>query len=142
MPVYQHILAAVDLGETSARVLQNAAALAQLCDARLTVLHVVNYTLPLDMDYVIPPEDDREIQMTEAASRRLQELMDREALSSGVETIIIFGRPKSEITRVAEQANADLIVVGAHGRHGISALLGSTTDRVLHSASCNVLTVY
>lgn len=142
MPVYQHILAAVDLGETSARVLQNAAALAQLCDARLTVLHVVNYTLPLDMDYVIPPEDDREIQMTEAASRRLQELMDREALSSGVETIIISGRPKSEITRVAEQANADLIVVGAHGRHGISALLGSTTDRVLHSASCNVLTVY
>ena len=142
MPVYQHILAAVDLSETSARVLQNAAALAQLCDARLTVLHVVNYTLPLDMDYVIPPEDDREIQMTEAASRRLQELMDREALSSGVETIIISGRPKSEITRVAEQANADLIVVGAHGRHGISALLGSTTDRVLHSASCNVLTVY
>jgi universal stress protein A len=141
MTVYQHLLAAVDLGENSAKVLQQAAALAQACNARLTVLHVVNYTPPTDMDYVIPPEDEKEKELIEAASQQLQELLEREALTSGVETKVISGRPKIEITRVAEQAQADLIVVGAHGRHGLFALLGSTTDRVLHSASCNVLTV-
>jgi len=141
MAVYQHLLAAVDLGENSARVLQHAASLAQLCIARLTVLHVVNYTSPLDMDYVIPPEDEKETQLIEAAYKRLQALLEREALSSGVETVVVSGRPKIEITHVAEQVKADLIVVGAHGRHGVKALLGSTTDRVLHNASCHVLTV-
>ena len=43
MPVYQHILAAVDFGDHSAKMLQHAQAMAQLCEAELTVLHVVNY---------------------------------------------------------------------------------------------------
>jgi len=55
--------------------------------------------------------------------------------------VVISGRPKQEILRVAERAAADLIVVGAHGHHDLAGLLGSTTDRVLHRASCDVLTV-
>lgn len=141
MAVYQHLLTAVDLGENSTRILQHAASLAQLCEARLTVLHVVNYLPPLDMDYVIPPGDEKERRLIDAATKQLEELLEREALSSGVETVVVSGRPKIEITRVAEQVKADLIVVGEHGRHGLASLLGSTTDRVLHNASCNVLTV-
>ena len=141
MAVYQHILAAVDLGEDSAKILQHAAPLAQLCNARLTVLHVVDYTPPADMDYVIPPTDEKEAKLVEAAIQKLQELLEREALTSGVETMVVSGRPKTEITRVAEQAKVDLIVVGTRGRHGLAALLGSTADRILHNASCNVLAV-
>jgi nucleotide-binding universal stress UspA family protein len=46
-----------------------------------------------------------------------------------------------EIVRAAERGKADLIVIGAHGRHGLTGLLGSTTDRVLHHATCGMLTV-
>lgn len=141
MAVYQHILAAVDLGENSAKVLQHAAPLAEICDARLTVLHVVNYMPASDMDYLIPPSEDTENKLIEVAQQRLQALLEREALTSGVETNIVTGRAKVEIARVAEQQQADLIVVGAHGRHGLAGLLGSTAERVLHRVSCDVLTV-
>lgn len=141
MAVYQHIIAAVDLGENSAKVLQHAAPLAEICDARLTVLHVVNYIPASDMDYLIPPSEDSENKLIEAAQQQLQALLEREALASGVETITVTGRPKVEIARVAEQQQADLIVVGAHGRHGLAGLLGSTAERVLHRVSCDVLTI-
>ncbi len=141
MSVYQHILVAVDLGETSATVLQHAASLAQLCDARLTVVHVVNYAPSSDIDYVIPPVDETESKLIEAARKRLHELLEREALNRGVGTVVVSGRPKVEIVRMAERERVDLIVVGAHGRHGLTGLLGSTADRVLNLASCDVLTV-
>jgi len=141
MPVYQHVLAAVDLGGNSATVLQHAAPVAEMCDARLTVLHVVNYSPSPDIDYVLPPSDETENKLIKAAEKRLRELLEREALTSGVGTIVVSGRPKVEIARTAEREKADLIVVGAHGRHGLSGLVGSTADRVLHHAKCDVLTV-
>ena len=56
-------------------------------------------------------------------------------------THLIFGRPESEIHRIAEEEGADLIVVGSHGRHGLALLLGSTANGVLHGANCDVLAV-
>jgi universal stress protein A len=142
MPMYRHVLAAIDLLENSAAVLQHAAPLAELFEARLTVLHVVNYSLSPDLDYVMPRPDERENELLESARKKLDELLEREALSNGgVETMVVSGRPKVEIARIAERDEVDLIIVGAHGRHGISGLLGSTTDRVLHNANCDVLTV-
>jgi nucleotide-binding universal stress UspA family protein len=52
------------------------------------------------------------------------------------------GRPEVEIVKLAREADADLIVMGTHGRSGLEhALLGSTTERVLRKAPCSVLTV-
>jgi universal stress protein A len=142
MSVYQHILAAVDFGENSAKVLQQAMAMAQLCAAKLSVMHVVNYSASSDTDYMLPDADELENKMIEAARNQIKELLQREALTGSVHAIIRSGRPKIEIVRAAEQEGADLIVVGAHGRHGIAGLLGSTANRVLDGAKCNVLVVY
>jgi universal stress protein A len=141
MPLYQHILTAVDLGDNGAMVLQQAAALAQLCDAELTVLHVVNFSTPPDVDPVIPTMDTIEQQLIAAARKRLDELLEREALTNGVAAIVNSGRPKVEIMRIAAREKVDLIVVGAHGHHGIAGLLGSTADRVVDRATCSVLVV-
>jgi len=46
-----------------------------------------------------------------------------------------------EITRYADDKQADLIVIGSHGRHGLQRLLGSTATPVLHNAKCDVLAV-
>jgi universal stress protein A len=54
---------------------------------------------------------------------------------------IILGAPGSEIRELAKATKADLIVIGSHGRHGFSLLLGSTANAVLHDAGCNVLAV-
>ena len=54
---------------------------------------------------------------------------------------IEFGNPRYDVVRLAEQHQADLIVVGSHGRHGIQLLLGSTANAVLHHAKCDVLAV-
>ncbi len=52
------------------------------------------------------------------------------------------GRPAIEIRAQAEKDGADLIVIGSHGRHGLSGvMLGSTANGVLHNAPCDVLTV-
>ena len=51
------------------------------------------------------------------------------------------GITEKEIIRIAEAQGADLIVLGSHGRHGLSLLLGSTANAVLHHAKCDVLAV-
>jgi universal stress protein A len=55
---------------------------------------------------------------------------------------VLYGRPSAEIQAHAEKIGAELIVVGSHGRHGLSrVMLGSTANGVLHGAKCDVLTV-
>lgn len=51
------------------------------------------------------------------------------------------GRPANEIHAKAEEIEADLVVLGTHGRHGVQLLLGSTANAVLHGAGCDVLAV-
>lgn len=141
MSEYQKIMVAVDLGEHSAVVARRAAGMAQLCSATLTVLHIVNHRPPpMDIANVMPPYDEVRHKLVDVAQRQLSDLIERSALP-GAHTMVTTGRPKEEIVRIAEHEKVDLIVVGAHGRHGITGLLGSTVDRVLHQASCDVLVV-
>jgi nucleotide-binding universal stress UspA family protein len=65
------------------------------------------------------------------------------ALSAGtVEKRIELGEPAAAICRVADELNVDAIVIGSHGRSGISRLLlGSTSEHVVRSAPCPVLVV-
>lgn len=53
-----------------------------------------------------------------------------------------IGRPALEIKAQAREFGADLVVLGSHGRHGLSGMmLGSTANGVLHGSPCDVLTV-
>ena len=54
---------------------------------------------------------------------------------------LLWGVPKQEIIHIADQEQVDLIVVGSHGRHGLSLLLGSTANSVLHYAKCDVMAI-
>jgi len=75
--------------------------------------------------------------------RQLTERAER-ARAAGIacETKIIDGGAVNEITRRGRAIDADLIVVGTHGRTGLAhALMGSVAERVVRRASCPVLTV-
>ena len=55
---------------------------------------------------------------------------------------LLDGRPAAEIAALARRCDADLIVMGTHGRKGVShAILGSVAEKVLRTAPCPVLTV-
>jgi len=140
MSNYQRVLLAVDLTEESIRVAERACALAQRNGAELHVVHVIE---PLSLAYGgdIPMDiSSVQDQIHEQAKRHLGEFSTRHGIAAD-NGHLIFGRPDSEIHRMAEELEADLIVVGSHGRHGLALLLGSTANGVLHGANCDVLAV-
>ncbi len=57
------------------------------------------------------------------------------------QVFVEIGRPATEIHSKANEIEADLIVMGTHGRHGVQLMLGSTANAVLHGVSCDVLAV-
>jgi universal stress protein A len=140
MPGYRRIMLAVDLTEESNSVAERATELAALFDAELHIVHVIE---PLSLAYGgdIPMDlSTVQDQIHEQAKSHLAEF----AATLGVPATrqhLIFGRPESEIQRTAQSVDADVIVVGSHGRHGLALLLGSTANGVLHGATCDVLAV-
>lgn len=139
---YTHVLAAVDLAHDNSAVIDRAVEVAQRYGARLTLLHVVEYT-----DWVYSGEEPMGLgnipmhkELIEHATKRMNELREQVSFP-GVEARIESGTPKHEIVRIADEEKADLVVIGSHGRHGLQLLLGSTANGVLHVANCDVLAV-
>ena len=142
MSAYQHILAPVDLRQHSHIVLHRAAFAASMHNAKLSVLHVVEY-LPLDPvgDTLSPTPMEVTDELAKQAETRIAELCNE----LGVEThqqIVRVGATQDEIVETAREQGADLIVFGNHERHGLGVLFSRTEDRVLHSATCDILAVH
>ncbi len=144
MSAYERIVCAIDLGPQSEAVLERAARIAADCSASVTVVHVVDYVPPLGEDHILPPLESVEADLLAAARKRLDALFERigvpEAEKHDVQ--LLSGKPANVIADLAERLEADLVVIGTHGRHGMRGLLGSTTDRVLQRAGCDVLVVH
>ena len=142
MAAYQHILLAVDFDQVEP-VADRAKALADTFQATLSLIHVVDSMPVPDIGYGgmdTSLDLDLTTEMISAAKKQLAGLAEK----LGVEAhrqYVELGSPKHEITRVAEENHVDLIVVGSHGRHGLALLLGSTSNGVLHHATCDVLAV-
>jgi universal stress protein A len=140
MADYDRIMLAVDLTEESNFVAQRAMAIAKAFEAELHVVHVIE---PLSLAYGgdIPMDlSSVQEQIHEQAKSHLAAFASNLGVPEDNQ-YLIFGRPESEIQRLAEAKGADVIVVGSHGRHGLALLLGSTANGVLHGATCDVLAV-
>lgn len=140
MATYQHIIAGLDLSEESPQVLEKAAQLAKTCGASLSVAHVIE---PLTFAYGGDmPVDLSEVQeqLQLKAEQELHRLAKQCHFDLRQEHVLV-GQPATELHYLAEQEGADLIVVGSHGRKGFALLLGSTSNSVLHGASCDVLAI-
>ncbi len=139
---YQHILLAVDYSEHGDTVARKAKALASKYQAKLSIIHVLDNIPMPDTTYgtVIPLDKDSGYDLLEAEKAGLMQVGDRLGVDR-VNRWLVWGAPKEEIVRIAEQGQVDLIVVGSHGRHGLALLLGSTANGVLHYAKCDVMAV-
>jgi nucleotide-binding universal stress UspA family protein len=133
----QVILHPTDFSECSDHAFRLACDLARLCQGRVIVLHA--HYLPMVMAGNVPPSAV-EVEDEEEATRRLNAIQTPypEVL---VQHRMVNGAAVGVILEQAEQAGADLIVMGTYGRRGISRLmLGSVADHVLRRAKCPVLT--
>lgn len=140
MAQYQHILLATDFSEESEAVVKRACALRDSNQCRLSIIHVLE---PISIAYggEFPVDlGDLHKELEKQASEKLDQL-SQELNVTKDHCYLEVGITEKEIIRVAEDQKADLVVLGSHGRHGLSLLLGSTANAVLHHAKCDVLAV-
>jgi universal stress protein A len=142
MQLYRHILLAADFSEHGKTVSSKAKRLAEQNQARLSLIHVVDYLPVTDATYgpIIPFDVDLTEELSKIAEQRLADLGKELGVDKEHQWLEI-GSPKLEIVRMAEENQVDLIVVGSHGRQGLALLLGSTASGVIHHAHCDVLAV-
>ncbi|MCF7965006.1 universal stress protein [Methylobacter sp. Wu8] len=142
MGAYQHILLAVDFSEHGDMVARRAKDLAGKYQAKLSLIHVLDNIPMPDTGYgtVISLTEDSGYGLLEAEKAKLVQISDGLGVTQA-NRWLVWGAPKQEIVRLAEQEQVDLIVVGSHGRHGLSLLLGATANSVLHYARCDVMAI-
>jgi nucleotide-binding universal stress UspA family protein len=141
----RRILFATDFSTASRRAFDTALALAKATDAKPTILSVIPPVLAAVPEvYLDAATIERlEQQSRQWATRELQKLTTR-AKRAGVRVTILLrtGDPVREVLRTATAQRADLLVVGTHGRRGLSKfVLGSVAERLIAQAPCPVVAV-
>ncbi|QDT00248.1 universal stress protein [Adhaeretor mobilis] len=136
------ILLPTDFSESSKAALGYASTLAAETGAKLIIAHVFNDTPIYLAGYAgmaTMPDYSPEV---ERANRKLLEQVQPTKSNVQVEHRFLNGPPEKEIVGLADREQVDLIVMGTHGRTGLSRLLmGSIAEGVLRNAKCPVLTV-
>ena len=162
---FRHLLVPTDFSEPANQALRYAIEEAALHHARVTLLHVLSPDATTDVYYVtgapgagphagldpvaggrlgasmasqptVVRDDD-----SEGALTQLRDLA-AQALPGTADVEVAVGHPADTIVRVAQERNADLIVMSTHGRTGLQhVLLGSVAEKVVRLAPCPVLTV-
>lgn len=141
--VIKKILCAIDFSLGSQRALREAARLAAEADGELVLVHVW-YVPPSAFagEYMIPPPVVQ--QMSDDASRGLDDAI-RDAKTFGAKRVtakLLQGVPWNAIVEMVDDPSYDLVVIGTHGRTGLSrVLLGSVAEKVVRHAPCSVLAV-
>lgn len=139
--IYKKILLAVDLHPSyDEYTTQRGVEFARVHNSTLYISHCVEgvhaYGAAEGYQLIIEVEKQMEIE-ARSALKKLSETYN----IPPEQQLIIKGPPKLKIVEEAKKLDVDLIIVGGHGRHGISLLFGSTADGIIHNAHCDVLAI-
>jgi nucleotide-binding universal stress UspA family protein len=144
--MFERIVVGTDGSETAKEAVRQAADLAKQVRAKLDVvsayepvretrLREERREVPPDLAHVVSPSEDVQATLQEAADQ-----VQKNGVA--VQTFARQGDPADAILDVAEEQNADLIIVGNKGMTGAKRfLLGSVPNKVSHHAPCSVLIV-
>jgi nucleotide-binding universal stress UspA family protein len=159
---FTKILVPVDFSAYSTEALIQAASIAERFSSSLLVLHVISKEVELGVvhqqlgrgglpllgpfsETLEVPTEVREtiaIDLRERARTALQEFLPPQLRGWPLELLVAVGHPFEQILETAAAKHVDLIVMGTHGRTGLThMMLGSVAERVVRLASCPVLTV-
>jgi manganese transport protein len=137
--MYAKILVTLENGRADAALLRHVARLAAQVEARLLLVHVADGWAARNFKQLKLAESDE--------MRRDQDYLDKTAAGLReqgltVETLLALGNPPTEIVKVADTAQCDLIAMASHGHKIIGDILhGSTIDKVRHNTAIPLLVV-
>jgi len=138
-----HVLIPTDFSDTAAAAAEYGCELAARLGARVTLLNVFSPGIVALPDAVYAPTEDELEMLAHAARSHLASLafgLARAGLH--IDVAAVEGVPSEAIAEWAATHDVAMIVIGTHGRRGLShALLGSVAERVVRTAKCPVLTV-
>ena len=139
------ILHPTDFSEQAGHAFRFACSLARDHGANVVLLHVMPPPYPVVGEMIaIPPLATEEEESALMEARLYNRLHALRAAETGLDTTVRLeaGDTVETILRVAEDLNADLIVMGTHGRTGLTRLvMGSVAENVVRRAGCAVLTL-
>jgi len=138
------ILFATDFSESSDFSIKHALMFAKKFDAQLHILHVVNEPVDLSGFYVPHISFDKLEEEIAEGARKMMDNFCRTHLGGfdRYQTSVISGVPFNVILDKAKELQADLIIMGTHGRTGLDhVLFGSTAEKVVRKSEIPVLTV-
>ena len=138
----RNILVPVDFSESSEKAASAAGALAEKTGATVHLLHA--YVIPVESVGLAQTVSRQYVaQFVEESKVQLKELAAKACPGVPLGPLLVeSGDPRDVILAEAEKLHVELIVMGTHGRRGISrAILGSVAETVVRAAHCSVLVV-
>jgi universal stress protein A len=138
----KHILVPTDFSDLSMQALKYALPIAEKFDAKITLIHILEYT-PIMPVYGVAEPPEVMSDMIEERERRL-EAIAREVGHKYLEnTVVRSGSASDSIVHYATEWSYDLIILTTHGSTGLRHLfMGSTAEKVVRHAQCPVLVVH
>jgi nucleotide-binding universal stress UspA family protein len=150
--MWKHLLVPIDFSECAARALELGLLLAERDRATLTLVHVSPLPPNLPPDTLVtPPGSTARVRIDEYTMRGVRERLDaiaarlRDRGLIDVRTLAVAAPSDDvadELLRVVAEVGVDAIVVGTHGRTGLShLLLGSVAEKIIRRATIPVITI-
>ena len=139
----KRILCPTDFSEIAEKAVEYAVFLASSHNAELQLLHVVDHLHGFD-NYLILSMTPHEIaeRMEKHANENLSDVTNQIKETVKTEKAVRHGKASVQIIAMAREMKADLIVMGSHGRTGLShVIIGSVAEAVIRHAYCPVLVV-
>jgi universal stress protein A len=144
MSHYKKLLVAVDFSDPSIRAVQVARDIGKRLNAKLDIVHfvpmrVVDMGMEGGVDFI---EEMHQSELAESRIRLEKFIKEQTMADDEVEQHLRSGEPTVEVSPMALEIGADIIVIGTHGRTGLKHLLmGSVAENVLKTAEVPVLCV-
>jgi glycine betaine transporter len=138
----KHILVPTDLSDGAEQALDYACELARTLGAQIHLLNVISIPALGVPELGIALASTMIDQLVIDNQTALDRLARTKCTAQIGRVMVKTGNARDAINQTAKELGVDLIVMGTHGRHGVSrALLGSVAETVVRSAPCAVLTV-
>jgi nucleotide-binding universal stress UspA family protein len=138
----KNILCPVDHSDCSKEALRYAVSFAMKDNSKLYLLHVIDIrAFDESIDTMTPQIPDDET-LKQLKTKLLDCIPEEIRDDMNVEALVVQGIPFVEIIGTAKENDIDMIVIGSHGRTGIThMMMGSVSEKVVRKAPCPVLTV-
>lgn len=138
----KHILVPTDFAAASAGALELGVQMARAFDAKVTLLHVWELPIYPYMDFMLNSAVIGEIE-TAAVKSLATALEGLRKVMPTAQSKLKTGLPWQGILEACDELGVDLVVMGTHGRHGLSRMtLGSIAEKVVRLSKVPVLTVH